>query len=510
LLNYTLEGWAQSDLVNTKYEIIIVNDGAKEFAFYPPQDLNVKVIHCPRSKGAGYARNLGASRAENSYVFFCDADHVVPPDVISTHEEIHCRKNGRAVVVGAVFGRRTLGFVNLRQLHPDLLRRIFNFARFDTALLDKLVAAALSSLPIEVVSVRRPDLYRALCRFSFCDHFLSGWGRVLLSCGNDLADFPHAWLKVAAGSFSMLRDSFMNANGFDETMKSMEDWEFGARLIKNCFPIICSPSAEPLHLVHPRDKHREGNNIKSVLQLRSKHPDLISALLEDPQAQNLPGRELVEGLLSSTKTGGQNGTCIRIQPMAPQQSSYVCLTFDDGPEQPGTSAILKVLQKYSARATFFALGEKVRTHANLCRKMISEGHEIGLHGWSHYSMNFMSLRDIRRSLMSCMQAVKEVTGRTARWARPPYGALCEKYSVAARELGLTTVLWDISPRDWSCPTRFELLTELLTTDLRGQIVLLHDGSGDPIVTAECLDYLIPRLQNNGIQIIKLSDAPFRQ
>jgi peptidoglycan/xylan/chitin deacetylase (PgdA/CDA1 family) len=98
-----------------------------------------------------------------------------------------------------------------------------------------------------------------------------------------------------------------------------------------------------------------------------------------------------------------------------------------------------------------------------------------------------------------------VTGAAVRWARPPYGTASENYAIVARELGLKTALWDISPRDWSCPTRFELLSELLTGELEGKVILLHDGSGDPMVTADCVDYLIPRLRSAGVRPITLTE-----
>jgi GT2 family glycosyltransferase len=407
LLNYVLQGWAQSDLTATTHEIIVVDDGSEEFDFRLPRGLQVTVVRSTHPHGAAHARNLGASRAKHEYIFFCDADHVIPPDVISRHEEARGARSRNAIVVGAVLGRRAVGFVDPQQLRPAILRRIFDFAHFQAGLLDKFARGVLQRSAIEVVRPQCPDIYRALCRFSFSDHALSAWGDVLLAHGSNLLGFHHTWLKVGAQSLSISKRSFLKIGGFDEAMLSMEDWELGARLQETHCPIVCVPEAEPLHLVHPRDSQRDKNNASAALRLVSKHPELVGALFDDSAARNLPGRNLIEDLAPIRRKAKSKKNSQRMEQPCLGRSRAVCLTFDDGPDQAGTPAILEVLHKHSAKATFFILGEKVQTYADLCRKLIAEGHEIGLHGWTHHPMTQMSLRDIRKSLTSSLRVVEE-------------------------------------------------------------------------------------------------------
>jgi polysaccharide deacetylase family protein (PEP-CTERM system associated) len=52
----------------------------------------------------------------------------------------------------------------------------------------------------------------------------------------------------------------------------------------------------------------------------------------------------------------------------------------------GTELILDLLRRHGARATFFVLGEVIREHPDLVRRMLAEGHELGCHGMSHRTL----------------------------------------------------------------------------------------------------------------------------
>ena len=55
----------------------------------------------------------------------------------------------------------------------------------------------------------------------------------------------------------------------------------------------------------------------------------------------------------------------------------VFLTFDDGPWDTSTAAILDTLKEYDAKATFFTVGQKISGHEDLLQRAANEGHEIG-------------------------------------------------------------------------------------------------------------------------------------
>jgi hypothetical protein len=77
--------------------------------------------------------------------------------------------------------------------------------------------------------------------------------------------------------------------------------------------------------------------------------------------------------------------------------SVAALTFDDGPDPHYTPLVLKVLAKHHAKATFFMVGERVLQYPDLVKQVVSEGHSIANHTWSHRSIDIGSYGNVSRS-----------------------------------------------------------------------------------------------------------------
>src|SRR5690242_5722817 len=75
----------------------------------------------------------------------------------------------------------------------------------------------------------------------------------------------------------------------------------------------------------------------------------------------------------------------------------LALTFDDGPEQDATPAVLDALDAAGARATFFLLGEQLMRDTGLGREVAARGHEIALHGFAHDHHEDLSPQQDRKS-----------------------------------------------------------------------------------------------------------------
>jgi len=154
----------------------------------------------------------------------------------------------------------------------------------------------------------------------------------------------------------------------------------------------------------------------------------------------------------------------------------VAVTFDDGPHPEGTPAVLEVLARHRARATFFLVGEQVRRRPELARRILAEGHEVALHGDRHVTLLRRSGRSVADDWDRVQATVAEATGVSSTLYRPPYGAFS---SAAVRELrrrGWRTQLWSAWGRDWSRRATSESIVRLATRGLRpGDVVLLHDS-----------------------------------
>src|SRR3954447_14023811 len=117
----------------------------------------------------------------------------------------------------------------------------------------------------------------------------------------------------------------------------------------------------------------------------------------------------------------------------------VALTFDDGPDPDATPAVLDVLERARAHATFFLVGEQLLVHHNLGRAVADAGHELALHGFRHVEHD--ELDNPREDLLRGLDAIESATGARPGLFRPPYGRFSEASFAACLELELEPVYW---------------------------------------------------------------------
>jgi peptidoglycan-N-acetylglucosamine deacetylase len=193
------------------------------------------------------------------------------------------------------------------------------------------------------------------------------------------------------------------------------------------------------------------------------------------------------------------------------RSDHVSLTFDDGPDGAGTPEILDILGELDVAATFFVLGKQVVSHPGVVQRQVSEGHEIGLHGWHHRNSLLVSPHELKTSLTRAVAQIADTAGVRPRFYRPPYGMSSAATLWAGRKLGLTPVLWDASANDWRAGvTPDEVVRDVLRNARGGSTVLLHDSDcmatpGSWRVTAAALRRIVLALQGEGLTVGPLRD-----
>lgn len=157
------------------------------------------------------------------------------------------------------------------------------------------------------------------------------------------------------------------------------------------------------------------------------------------------------------------------------------LTYDDGPNDPYTLELLDVLANHNVRATFFLIGRFVRQRPDLVREIQSAGHLVGNHTMTHPVLLFQSKKRVRQELADCNAAIEDALGESVGYFRPPHGARRPDVLRAARDLGLTPVLWNAMGYDWKPMAPEAVLGNLRKGIARnrrrgvGSNVLLHDG-----------------------------------
>jgi peptidoglycan-N-acetylglucosamine deacetylase len=155
---------------------------------------------------------------------------------------------------------------------------------------------------------------------------------------------------------------------------------------------------------------------------------------------------------------------------------HVALTFDDGPDPDGTPRFARLLAERQVTATFFLLGEMVARAPGVAADLAAAGHEIGVHGWEHRYLPARGPRAAVDDIRRATDLIASVTGTRPQLFRPPYGVLSGPALLAARNLGLTPVLWGAWGREWTPGATAATVYASLTAQLRGGVtVLLHDS-----------------------------------
>lgn len=180
----------------------------------------------------------------------------------------------------------------------------------------------------------------------------------------------------------------------------------------------------------------------------------------------------------------------------------VALTFDDGPHPEYTPRILRILQRYNVRATFFVVGMMAKEHPELVREEFQAGNEIGNHTYHHIDLSQASSQAITREWQTGNKIIASITGRAPSFCRPPSGSYNEQVVTLANESGLTMVLWSRYPHDYGSPPARVITARVLNGVTNGDIILLHDGVEDTITA---LPDIITGLQQRGFRIVLLEE-----
>ncbi|PID21528.1 1,4-beta-xylanase [Sporosarcina sp. P3] len=182
-----------------------------------------------------------------------------------------------------------------------------------------------------------------------------------------------------------------------------------------------------------------------------------------------------------------------------EKEKTIALTFDDGPDPNYTIRILKTLEKYDAKATFFMLGNRVNAYPDIAKKVAEAGHEIGNHSWNHPSLTGIPDEVLQSEVKGTSDIIEAVIGQPATVFRPPYGAVDDRVRESTK---LPVVLWNVDTLDWEHHDP-ELLLEHIVEDTRaGSIILMHDIHES---TAEGLDAVLENLQSQGYKFVTVSE-----
>lgn len=251
------------------------------------------------------------------------------------------------------------------------------------------------------------------------------------------------------------------------------------------------------------------NNLNKVLQ---NMPQVEQ--VENEETKNSPdadaGKNVKYGEQEST---GQDETNKKKADDGEKLKVY--LTFDDGPST-NTQQILDILKKYNVKATFFVIGKTDDLSKEMYKKIVEEGHTLGMHSYSHkYSVIYDSMSAFEQDFNQIHDYLKEVTGEDCKYYRFPGGSSNQVSNSDMREFirylndrGITYFDWNVSSGDATSQayTADELIQNVMgdVTKYKTSVVLMHDSAVKP-ATVEALPSLIEQLQGIGAEILPIDE-----
>lgn len=187
------------------------------------------------------------------------------------------------------------------------------------------------------------------------------------------------------------------------------------------------------------------------------------------------------------------------------QLKEMALTFDDGYSVEKIRSIVSKLNKYGVKGTFFFVGSFIASHKEIIPELEADGHLVVSHSFTHADFTKLTDKGIVGEIENTKIAYTKATDKNILpYFRPPYGAYNDR---VLKTLGgkhdLYVVMWTIDTLDWKGISASEISNTVLSQAGNGKIVLMHTTKH--VNTDEALDQIIPELQNQGYDLVRIDE-----
>lgn len=185
------------------------------------------------------------------------------------------------------------------------------------------------------------------------------------------------------------------------------------------------------------------------------------------------------------------------------QLKQIYLTFDDGPIPEITDWVLKTLDKFDAKATFFCVGDNIKKHPKEFKNILNKNHSIGNHTFNHLN----GWRTNTKKYLDNVKKTEEIIDITSTkvlpsetdlgWNklqntkifRPPYGKIRTSQKRALLKKGYQIIMWDVLSADFDQNiSKEKCLKNVVKNVENGSIIVFHDS----IKAFEKLQYVLPK------------------
>lgn len=181
----------------------------------------------------------------------------------------------------------------------------------------------------------------------------------------------------------------------------------------------------------------------------------------------------------------------------------VAITFDDGPNPKFTLEVLKILERYHAKATFFCIGHRIEAYPEVLKAISKNGHEIGNHSFSHDVMiDFNSTDQWLEDIKLADNSIRQVIGQKTKIFRPPFGVTTPKLAKALAITKHQVIGWNIRSYDTVIRSPERIAKNITRQIHPGAVILLHDQQPNILPV---LEHLLQFLQKNDYKTLTIDE-----
>jgi peptidoglycan-N-acetylglucosamine deacetylase len=190
----------------------------------------------------------------------------------------------------------------------------------------------------------------------------------------------------------------------------------------------------------------------------------------------------------------------------PVSEKVIALTFDDGPWPETTEQILATLKQENVKATFYMIGQPLKSFPEIGKKVLADGHVIANHTLHHWYKK-MSPLVAQREIEDTAKIIKEVLNVATDYFRPPGGVLTNGLVEYAQKHNQSINMWSVDSGDShpKRPSSAAILKTVVAGATPGGIVLMHDGGGSHANTAKAVPQIIAQLRAQGYKFVTVPE-----
>lgn len=184
-----------------------------------------------------------------------------------------------------------------------------------------------------------------------------------------------------------------------------------------------------------------------------------------------------------------------------KDKKVIALTFDDGPSKY-TEKLLDILKEKEVKATFFLLGYKIENRIDTVKRMSEEGHNIGIHGYTHKLFTKLTEEEINYEIETSRDIIENIIKDKVELIRVPYGAINELTTEVIEKHELTSILWNIDSKDWKLRNCKKVTKRVVSSAKDKKIILMHDTY---LPSVNAASEIIDKLKEDGYCFVTIKE-----